>query len=336
MEAENHSHICFRRNSVDASTSSRVSTLEDRLGELQLTQVAWAGQVRWKSPPDGLTTAEAETAIQQYLQQQWADCNSAEWEVSLRHLQLRLLVLHARAMREEDSDNDADDSKPLPTERRARNEAPKPVESSLCCRLAEEVVVGSQAIAMPQRQVISDEALQCISLSFLVQLRWQQTPVVTEQQKTSLTVASDGEPLRRLSSLPVDSSIVRSASSVPLLRSVDPAIRRAVAARHRSEARGELRVSYLDRTGEDYRVLTQEERHRGESLIVSIAALVEQLALVEETQGMVRDDRQEARRLLQCFQQDGDLVKLYQLHDDLEDRLEKAKIRHGKPLLYLQ
>ncbi|CAG9575108.1 hypothetical_protein_-_conserved [Leishmania major strain Friedlin] len=119
------------------------------------------------------------------------------------------------------------------------------------------------------------------------------------------------------------------AAAVPLV----PGFSAAVAARFRQRAQLEQHQRYLDTTGPAYRRLGQEERHRGESLIISIAALLEQISEVTETQGMVRHDRHEARRLMDNFRQDGDLVKLYALEKKYTAELEEAKLLHGKPLV---
>ncbi|KAG5500164.1 hypothetical protein JIQ42_04499 [Leishmania sp. Namibia] len=122
----------------------------------------------------------------------------------------------------------------------------------------------------------------------------------------------------------------RSSSVVPLL----PGFSAAVADRLRQQAQLEQHQQYLGTTGPAYRRLSHEERHRGESLIIGIAALLEQIAVVTETQGMVRHDRHEARRLLDGFRQDGDLAKLYALEERYTAELEEAKLRYGKPLVY--
>ncbi|KAG5476963.1 hypothetical protein LSCM1_05297 [Leishmania martiniquensis] len=107
-----------------------------------------------------------------------------------------------------------------------------------------------------------------------------------------------------------------------------------VAKKLRQRAQREQHQRYLDTTGPAYRRLGHEERHRGESLIINIAAILEQLAVVTEAQGLVRHDRYEARRLLDEFRQDGDLAKLYALEVRYTAELEEAKLLHGKPLVY--
>ncbi|KAG5502827.1 hypothetical protein JKF63_04595 [Porcisia hertigi] len=121
---------------------------------------------------------------------------------------------------------------------------------------------------------------------------------------------------------------------VPASVSRTPRLSSTVAERLRQRAQGEQHQRYLQTTGPAYRQLSQEERHRGESLIVSVAALLEQIAVVSETQGMVRHDRHEARRLMDEFRRDGDLVKLYQLEEKYTAELEEAKLLYGKPLVY--
>ncbi|KPA79534.1 hypothetical protein ABB37_05354 [Leptomonas pyrrhocoris] len=108
----------------------------------------------------------------------------------------------------------------------------------------------------------------------------------------------------------------------------------AMVQRLRNRAREEQHQRYLNTTGPAYRALTQEERHRGESAVIDIAGVLEQIAVVTETQGMVRADRQEARRLLDAFKQDGDLAKLYALQEQYTAALEEAKKSYGKPLVY--
>jgi hypothetical protein len=108
----------------------------------------------------------------------------------------------------------------------------------------------------------------------------------------------------------------------------------ALADRFRRQARAEQHQRYLDTTGAAYRRLSHEERHRGESVVLDIAGLLEQIALITETQGMVRVDRQEARRLLDDFRMDGDLAKLYALQERYTTELEEAKTRYGKPLVF--
>ncbi|CBZ27664.1 conserved hypothetical protein [Leishmania mexicana MHOM/GT/2001/U1103] len=122
------------------------------------------------------------------------------------------------------------------------------------------------------------------------------------------------------------------AAAVPLV----PGFSATVAARLRQRAQLERHQRYLDTTGPTYRRLSQEERHRGESLIISIAALLEQISEVTEAQGMVRHDRHEARRLMDNFRQDGDLVKLYALEKKYTAELEEAKLLHGKPFVYAE
>lgn len=131
-------------------------------------------------------------------------------------------------------------------------------------------------------------------------------------------------------------AVSSSASSPPSRAAALPTFSASVADRLRQRAQQEQRQRYLATTGPAYRRLCQEERHRGESVIVGIAGLLEQLALVRETQGMVRQDRHEARRLLDAFRQDGDLAKLYALEERYTAELEAAKELYGKPLVYAQ
>ncbi|CAC9494002.1 hypothetical_protein [Leishmania infantum] len=119
------------------------------------------------------------------------------------------------------------------------------------------------------------------------------------------------------------------ATAVPLV----PGFSAPVAARLRQRAQLEQHQGYLDATGPAYRRLGHEERHRGESLIMSITALLGQSSEVTEAQGTVRHDRHEARRLMGNFCQDGDLVKLYVL-EKYAAELEEAKLLHRKPLVY--
>ncbi|KPI88328.1 hypothetical protein ABL78_2567 [Leptomonas seymouri] len=115
-----------------------------------------------------------------------------------------------------------------------------------------------------------------------------------------------------------------------------PSLSSALRDRIRKQAQAEQHQRYLQTTGPAYRLLSQEERHRGESVIVSIAGLLEQIAVVTETQGMVRADRLKARQLLDEFKQDGDLVTLYMLEERYAAELEEAKRRYGKPLVYAE
>lgn len=118
--------------------------------------------------------------------------------------------------------------------------------------------------------------------------------------------------------------------------SLSPSASIGLAERFRVQACLEQRQRYLDTTGPAYRQLSHEERHRGESVVLDIAGLLEQLAVVTETQGMVRVDRQEARRLLEAFKRDGDLVALYALQDQYAAQLDEAKKQYGKPLVYAE
>lgn len=126
------------------------------------------------------------------------------------------------------------------------------------------------------------------------------------------------------------------SSPTTCLPSSSAAVAVALVERFREQARVEQHQRYLESTGPAYRRLSQEERHRGESVVIDIASLLEQLALVTETQGMVRVDRQEARRLLDAFKQDGDLVKLYTLQEQYTLELEEAKVAYGKPLVFAE
>ncbi|TPP40714.1 hypothetical protein CGC21_8560 [Leishmania donovani] len=129
------------------------------------------------------------------------------------------------------------------------------------------------------------------------------------------------------------SSSVGSRESMATAVSLVPGFSAAVAVRLRQRAQLEQHQGYLDATGPAYRRLGHEERHRGESLIMSITALLGQSSEVTEAQGMVRHDRHEARRLMGNFCQDGDLVKLYVL-EKYAAELEEAKLLHRKPLVY--
>nr|CAJ2474645.1 unnamed protein product [Leishmania braziliensis] len=122
----------------------------------------------------------------------------------------------------------------------------------------------------------------------------------------------------------------RSCTTVPLI----PGFSVKVAERLRQQAQLDQHQRYIRTTGPAYRRLSQEERRRGESLILSIAALLQQIVEVSETQGMVRHDRHEARRLMDSFRQDGNLVKLYALEEQYMAALEEAKLLYGKPLVY--
>ncbi|CAJ1009162.1 hypothetical protein Q4I28_004476 [Leishmania naiffi] len=122
----------------------------------------------------------------------------------------------------------------------------------------------------------------------------------------------------------------RSRTTDPLI----PGFSVKVAERLRQQAQLDQHQRYIDTTGPAYRRLSQEERRRGESLILSIAALLQQIVEVSETQGMVRHDRHEARRLMDSFRQDGNLAKLYALEEQYMAALEEAKLRYGKPLVY--
>lgn len=73
----------------------------------------------------------------------------------------------------------------------------------------------------------------------------------------------------------------------------------------------------------------------GTRLIADIASCMEQIAVVEEEQGIVRKDRLEAWRLLNKFDEDGDILYLHSLKEEWAERLEAAKQKHNKPFVYL-
>lgn len=108
-----------------------------------------------------------------------------------------------------------------------------------------------------------------------------------------------------------------------------------IAERHRQQLSLDSLREREQSTGAAFRTLSMEEQLTGVRLIADIAGFMEQVALVTETQGMVRQDRLEAQRLLTQFRQDGDLLRLHALREEWEDRLEEAKKTSGKQMVFL-
>ncbi|CCW70905.1 unnamed protein product [Phytomonas sp. Hart1] len=112
-------------------------------------------------------------------------------------------------------------------------------------------------------------------------------------------------------------------------------VRRRIAERHRAGYLLDIHQDLRSRTGEAYCRLSLEEQRCGVSLILDIAAFIEQVAIVEETQTLLRKDRLEARRLLEQFTQDGDLASLHALRDCWDEKLEAAKTAAGNQTVFL-
>ncbi|RNF26217.1 uncharacterized protein Tco025E_01525 [Trypanosoma conorhini] len=103
--------------------------------------------------------------------------------------------------------------------------------------------------------------------------------------------------------------------------------RRRVAERHKND------FSSSDAT---FANANAELNYVATRLIADIASCMEQVAVLEEAQGMVRKDRLEARRLLRKFREDADITYLHLLKEEWKGQLKAAKEKHGKPFVYLQ
>lgn len=107
-----------------------------------------------------------------------------------------------------------------------------------------------------------------------------------------------------------------------------------VAARQRRELLEDTRRSVTAETSDRYRALHPEERDAGLSLILDIAGLMQQVAMVRESQGMLRHDRLAARQLLAQFKSNGDVMALHSQKAAWEEELDTAKREMSKSLVF--
>ncbi|RNF10160.1 hypothetical protein TraAM80_01737 [Trypanosoma rangeli] len=109
--------------------------------------------------------------------------------------------------------------------------------------------------------------------------------------------------------------------------SLKESVRRRVAEKHKND---------FSSSDQKFAHVHAEVNYVATRLIADIASCMEQVAVLEETQGMVRRDRLEAHKLLNKFREDADIGYLHSLKEEWRERLEAAKEKHGKPFVYLQ
>ncbi|KAG8345097.1 PUB domain [Trypanosoma vivax] len=124
----------------------------------------------------------------------------------------------------------------------------------------------------------------------------------------------------RLQALNVD------GSGCSLEPGVSRDIRRRVAENHKHNA-------FLNVVRKPH--INQEVLLVATQLVEDIAFCIEQIAIIEGNQSLVRKDRLEARRLLDKFNSDGDIEYLHVLKEEWADRLTAVKSQYGREIVFI-